>query len=815
MPARAHTKVKNERNVTMKRILSLILCIVLLSLSFTSCTDFMMSATTAGTTEPTTTEPTTTAPTTTAPATYTVTVTKGTQYSIIGEASKTVESGGTVTFRVMPRGDYVLEFSAGEYNEDTGTLTVENVTVNTTVNVTAKLSSEAYYTVSVIGDGFTVDGDSTVSVARNESASFKIKPEAGKSVAWFSAGSFDAATSTLTLSYVRKDTEITVSVGSGEMHKVTVVDGAPSILGRNEVADNGRLALSVDSSKGSFLCWTVGKNLFSGGEVLSNEKGYLLPVTGDMTVYANYSTETASGGAYFIYYMNGGTSPSGNDYYLEELDVSFYTSPNARYDDGGFTRSGCALLEYNTKADGSGVSYSLGSKIKLDGVVTPLYCIWAKETASSRFTTTGTAELTITGYSGTDATVVIPEKIGGVPVTGIAAGAFVSETFTALFMTRNLKSVAAGAFVGCSRLETLYFSDSIVTIPDEAFDEATYSNFTHFYMNATTAPRYAKSYDGGYRVKWDRLMKGADGDMIVFISGSSSLHGVATKYMEALFDGQYTVVNYGTVRTTNNLVYMEAVANFVDEGDIVIYAPENSIYQFGESDLTYKTYRDLEGSLNVWRYVDMRHYDKIFSAFSDYQNRRFRNPEGNYNMTNASIDSLGDEIRGGRDSYANESKFTHKDTHRGDFWITFDERVKPTNENLSAPDDTLWISFAEHAEYVKSVVDRIEATGAKCYFGFGSVNACALTEEAKSETQQAAFAELIADTFDIEVLGTPGNHVFDWKYMLPDGGSDFHLNDYGRPINTYRFYVEICEKLHITPKGMKDLGTSFPGCIFE
>lgn len=807
----------------MKRILSLILCIVLLAFSLSSCTELLTSIKGSGTTAPTTTAPTTTAPTTTAPTTtapteYTVTLTAGSQYNIIGEASKTVTSGGTVSFRVLPRGrDYVLEFSAGEYDEDSGTLTLQNVTQNTTISVTARLSADAYYTVSVVGEGFTVDGDSTLTVARYGSAEFKLVPDEGKEIAWFSAGSYDATTSTLTLSYVRKSTEITVTAGSGETHTVTVLNGSSAVNGNKQVVDQGRLELAVDTSKGSFLCWTLGNTLSSGGTVLSSERGYLLPVTEDMTVYGNYTSESTSGKAYFMYYMNGGTASGGKDHYFEKVDVSFYTSPNAKYDDATFTRSGCALKEYNTKADGSGTSYSLGSKIDLVGTVTPLYCIWAKETAPSAFTTTGTTELTITGYSGTDATVVIPEKIGGIPVTGIAAGAFANESFTAFFMTRRLKAVEAGAFVGCSRLETLYFSDSIRSIPDEAFDEATYSNFTHLYMNATMAPRLVDTYDGGYRVKWDRLMKGAEGDMIVFVSGSSSLHGVATEYMEALFDGKYTVVNYGTVRTTNNLVYMEAVANFVDEGDIVIYAPENSIYQFGESDLSYKTYRDLEGSLNVWRYVDMRHYDKIFSAFSEYQDRRlYRDAENrNYSMRPQEINSVGEDIRAGRDSYANENKFTHKDTHRGDFWITFDERVKPTNENLSNPDDTLWTSLTEHAEYVRSVVDRVEATGARCYFGFCSVNASALTDAARTEAQQTAFIELLESAFDMEALGTPGNHVFDWKYMLPDGGSDFHLNDYGRPINTYRFYVEICEELGITPKGMKDLGTSFTGCIFE
>ena len=87
--------------------------------------------------------------------------------------------------------------------------------------------------------------------------------------------------------------------------------------------------------------------------------------------------------------------------------------------------------------------------------------------------------------------------------------------------------------------------------------------------------------------------------------------------MEALLDGEYRVVNLGTTRTTNGLIYLDAMTELAHEGDVVIFAPENSAYMMGETELYWKTLRDLEGMINFYRHVDISNYTNVFASFSE------------------------------------------------------------------------------------------------------------------------------------------------------------------------------------------------------
>ena len=505
---------------------------------------------------------------------------------------------------------------------------------------------------------------------------------------------------------------------------------------------------------------------------------------------------------------------------MQPLDTSFYTSPNALNDKKIFTRSGYSLIEYNTKADGTGTGYSLGSKIKLSGDVTTLYCIWAKATEDRFFTTTpvlaqnlagkNVTGVAITGYTGTDSTVVIPETIGGQPVIQISKNAFQNKTFTTLVLSNNLLKVEGGAFTGCGNLETVYMSDSIVTIPDNAFDAATYANFKNFYLNAVVEPVFCNSYDGNYRVKWDRLMEGSDGDMIVYVSGSSSLHGVATEYLEALLDNKYTFVNYGTVRTTNAILYLEAVSNFTDDGDIVIWGPENSEYQFGGNTLTFKLFRDLEGSLNVWRYVDISNYELIFSAYTEYQGKRKGKAGVSYSQHGSIVDENGDYQDAEHKKY-NQSSYTTPP-----FLIDL-KTMKGTDEVANTgKDNGSNIALNTHATLAKKIIGQVRASGAEIYFGFCTLDEGSLVSPGNTAAGQAAYDQMIEDIFGIETLGSVSDYIYATKYFYKANDSSFHVNDYGRALNTYQLYTDLCEKLNITSvKGYKSLGTSFDGCIFE
>ena len=582
----------------------------------------------------------------------------------------------------------------------------------------------------------------------------------------------------------------------------------------------------------TFVGWSVGKPYDKGGTVVSTELAYSFRIESNPTyLYANFVSPYPAVTT-MVYHLNGGAS-NGKDVVTDTVDTSFFTAPNTRYDDGSFTREGYVLLEYNTKADGTGDAYSPGSKANAENGKIDLYCIWAE--ASTGFTTANDSYkvswketysgVAITGWSGDGDTLVIPEKIDGKDVVSIKAGAITNKSFTTLVLPRTLRKIEDGAFTGCASLKTLYMGDGILSISNAAFDEATYSNWTDFRLTATTAPRFAADYDGGYRVKWDRLMRGvASGKkLVVFVSGSSSLHGVSTEYLDKLLGDEYFVVEYGTVRTTNNMVYMEAVANFVHEGDIVVYAPENSIYQFGCPTLTYKLFRDLESSQNVWRYIDVSKYENLFGAFLEYQNKRWSSTKRTYtdhpdNMSKQSFDENGDFHNYESQDYC--VGYGSGTNNHGYFTVTLNEMVNsitaPTGQGISLSNAEQWIQIGTYADEVKRVIGKVEKTGATVYFGFCPVNENALTANARTPAQQAAFDTLIEETFGIELLGSCSYHLFDWIYMYKGSdGSDFHLNDYGRAINTYKVYTELCAKLGITPVAAKAYGTDFAGCKFE
>ncbi len=66
--------------------------------------------------------------------------------------------------------------------------------------------------------------------------------------------------------------------------------------------------------------------------------------------------------------------------------------------------------------------------------------------------------------------VVIPDKIGGVPVTIISDAAFYeAEGITAVTLPSSLKTIGASAFEGCFSIEQIVIPDSVKTIGDNAF----------------------------------------------------------------------------------------------------------------------------------------------------------------------------------------------------------------------------------------------------------------------------------------------------------------------------------------------------------
>ena len=79
-------------------------------------------------------------------------------------------------------------------------------------------------------------------------------------------------------------------------------------------------------------------------------------------------------------------------------------------------------------------------------------------------------EATVTGYSGTDTNLYIPETLGGYPVTRIGPSAFCNCTSqTSIDLPDNLRIIGESAFQGCTRVTSLYMGSCVTTLGAACF----------------------------------------------------------------------------------------------------------------------------------------------------------------------------------------------------------------------------------------------------------------------------------------------------------------------------------------------------------
>ena len=721
------------------------------------------------------------------------------------------------------------------------------------------------YRVMVVADGATVDGENPVRVAHGDDVSFKISLGATYTVREVSHGEYDEATSTLTVRNVTSNLRITLtavdlgydaSKSYGFFFKGTAKDSC-SLKDTSSVKAGTVVTATAGDTGRSFVGWSFGGTAAQGYEIYSKQREISFEISPDVSVngvtvmlYPNYvdnnvyyydanggtvntSSSNITNSKYYTVTVTGGKVKVniGNKYFDKVKVASTF------WDDGSFVRDGYVLKEYNTKADGTGESYSLGSKyyIEPDGGTAPtLYCIWAEDTAHSAFTyetvkyslpsgvTAARAPhwvvdgIKITSYTGNDKTVVIPEKINGKYVTAIAAGAFKNKDVETLVMGRRLLLVADGAFSGCSKLKTVYYPNGLYSISDSAFDSATYSSFKNFYVNATMAPRQSTNERGALSIKLARLLYTKDENRVIVVAGSSAHQSLGSQYLETLFDGQYRVVNLGTVRISTGLVYFEALQHFVHEGDVVVLAPENYIGMMGGTELESAVLVDTENMLNFFRYIDISNYTTVLSKFSSYAKGRFKQDPSTYEAICEvpEVDEYGDQQKEIRQKYCNapgskEYKYYYEASFTNRFKkVGGDEKAGYQSDSFCSIDDP------KYKDQVNRVIALLKSEGAKVFFGYCPTDTEGVIEEARNKEWLAAFDQLIKDTYDFDAsVGKAENYIYNHIYAYD---CNYHLNDYGRTYHTYQFYVDLCKTLGINDiNGMYEFGTDFLGCIFE
>ena len=738
-------------------------------------------------------------------------------------------------------------------------------------------AASAYRVMLSLPDGVTVDGANPVNVKAGGIVSFKLKFNSDTMFAGVTHGMYNYGTQTVVIDNVSSDINATLSVNKYDFDTSVTYNFIMRGTGNDEsdvpsgMKLNAGIAVNVTAGDDGrrFVGWSFGNSSASGAEIVSTERSYSFVIRpdyanedGNVVIYANYADTNV-----LYYNSNGGEINAGsvnatdksyykasvvsllgervlklkvNDTYLSKVE-----SYSSFYDDGTFYREGYVLKEYNTKPDGTGEAYSLGSKVYFDPEIEnpTLYCIWAKETPVDAFTYTDVSipcpyskkaqyapdwkerGVIISSYTGNAETVVIPEKIGDKYVIAIDAGAFRNKDVKTVVFNRFILRVTDGAFVGCGSLETLYLNDSIYQIGNGAFDAETYSNFRSLRVNATLAPRFSNDSDGAHSIKLSRLLGGAGEKKLVVVGGSSIYQGLGTEYLEALLDGEYRVVNFGTTRTTHGTMYLEAMSYYAGEGDVIVYAPENSSYMLGERELYWKTLRDLEGMNNIYRYVDISQYTNLFGAFADYnQNYRYKRAPQRYESIAAVTytDKNGDRTGLDRERYVDDTKYLDvyfaslNNRIKSRFDVNWMDDALANKEDYGNPDNPTWCSLDDpyYLEPMNRVINAAKSSGAKVYFSYCPCDADSLVDASKNLAWIRAYDELVADVYDYDgVIGKCEDYIYNHLYFYDCA---FHLNDYGRPYRTYQFYVDFCSEMEVPVKYQIDtLGTDFDGCIFE
>ena len=327
------------------------------------------------------------------------------------------------------------------------------------------------------------------------------------------------------------------------------------------------------------------------------------------------------------YHANGGKIYGSEDETITDAfrhEVYLYPAALGEWCFNTFYREGYVPIEYNTKADGSGEAFSLGSRIFSDVKKIDLYVIWAEENKASDFTYTYLDEndrgagIELVKYTGTDLSVVIPNYIEGSPVKVIGGTCFEGQNIESAVLTRNLTEIKIGAFANCRALTTVYMCDSVEKVYDESFSNCT--SLANLRMIAALPPVYSDHLIGATVRRFELLysIRNNWATNILFYGGSSTFHGIGGETLDKKYFSSYRVINCAQNAHVSGPLMMELYSHFMKENDVMVFMPEYSARLYSSA-LELPSWIALEAFYDAFRYIDLRNYSNVFDAFYDIQ----------------------------------------------------------------------------------------------------------------------------------------------------------------------------------------------------
>ena len=456
------------------------------------------------------------------------------------------------------------------------------------------------------------------------------------------------------------------------------------------------------------------------------------------------------------------------DSYLLTYDLSYHIRANTDQGLNRIKKEGYQLVGWNTKEDLSGEEISLGSRYTIADNH-DLYAHWIQESDASLFTFTKNKDgVTLKYFKGSSQDIlVIPAYIQGFPVVSIDVGFVQYVSIENLYLPSTLVGIENGAFQDC-QINTLHFYDNITDISDDSFYHC---EISHYQINAALAPRFQGHSDNTrFADDVDNLMLAKDQKKMVFFSGCSMSYGLNSQEVEKNFS-DYLIFNLGNIGGTNAAFQMDILSQFVQNGDILIHAPEEpSPFQL-LSDLScdVRTFMMIEGNYDLLQYVDFSMCKQFLSALADFNQNRLAYDPGSYEEALTTFNHYGD--------YIGDRTTEHGDVSLNDYTYLID----------------MTILNRESLENRNKKYQLFNEKGCKILFSFAPMNLHGLPEGEEREQKPALFEKYFRDYEAISyytVISTIDDYLLPGRYFYD---LDYHLNEEGAQIRTERLIRDLKE----------------------
>ena len=377
------------------------------------------------------------------------------------------------------------------------------------------------------------------------------------------------------------------------------------------------LRAGSESESVRFDGWSADAWLSDGGAIVSTESELRFTLNGDVSVFANFTDLQA----YTVTIDPNGGSAAVD---LSRDGCSAGQPLQLPADVGALQRESYALVGYNTQADGSGRHYSLSAPMIVSRDNTTVYAEWLPETPGEALTyETADGYAVVSGLTRKiGETLVIPESLGGLPVRGVAAGAFRGNArLKTAVVPLGVTRIGKEAFADCPGLSLVYLPETLQDLGGGAFGSC--PSFTHLrLLSENNTHVYERTFDAALADRYQRLVN-TGGKHLIIVAGSSGSFGLNSAMLAERYP-DYQIVNFSGSYLYGILPMMFYVKNNIHPGDVVVFAPEyyRSMYA-DELNTEIANWMYLESNYNMLDELDLQIVDtSILGTLTDFLDAR-------------------------------------------------------------------------------------------------------------------------------------------------------------------------------------------------